>query len=47
MSLFFHVVFESMLLNHAKPCRNWTFQRFERVAEKKERNVANEKSDTR
>ena len=36
-----------MLLNHANPCRNWTFQRFARVAEKKERNGTNETSDTR
>ena len=43
----FYVVFESKLLNYANPCRNWTFQRFARVAEKKERNGTNEKSDTR
>ena len=36
--------FESTLLNCANPCRNWTFQRFARVAEKKERNGTNEKS---
>ena len=36
-----------MLLNYANPCRNWTFQRFARVAEKKERNGTNEKSDIR
>ena len=36
-----------MLLSHANPCRIWTFQRFEMVAEKKERNGTNEKSDTR
>ena len=30
-----------------KPCRNWTFQLFARVAKKKERNGANKKSDTR
>ena len=37
------VVFESTLLNCANPCRNWTFQRFARVAEKKERNGTNKK----
>ena len=42
-----YVVFESTLLNYANPCQNWTFQRFARVAEKKERNGINEKSDTR
>ena len=42
-----YVVFESTLLNYANPCRNCTFKRFERVAEKKERNGTNEKSDTR
>ena len=42
-----YVVFQSTLLNYANPCRNWTFQRFARVAEKKERNGTNEKSDTR
>ena len=36
-----------MLLNYANPCRNWTFKRFARVAEKKERNGTNEKSDIR
>ena len=36
--LFFYVVFESPLLNYANTCRNWTFQRFASVAEKKERN---------
>ena len=36
-----------MLLNYANPCRNLTFQRYTRVAEKKERNGTNEKSDTR
>ena len=34
----FYVVFESTLLNYANPCLNWAFQRFARVAEKKERN---------
>ena len=30
--------FEStLLLQYANPCRNWTFQRFARAAEKKER----------
>ena len=43
----FYVVFESTLLIYANPCRNWTFQRFARVAEKKERNGTNEKYDTR
>ena len=42
-----YAVFESTLLNYANPCGNWTFQRFARVAEKKERNEFNEKSDTR
>ena len=43
----FDVVFESTLLNCANPCRNWTFQRFARVAEKKERNGTNKESDSR
>ena len=43
----FDVVLESTLSNYANHCRNWTFQRFARVAEKKERNGTNEKSDTR
>ena len=43
----FYVVFESTLLNYANSCRNWTFKRFTRVAENKERNGTNEKSDTR
>ena len=38
---------ESTLLNYANPCRNWTSQRFARVAEKKERNGTNKKSDIR
>ena len=42
-----YVTFESTLLNYANPCRYWTFQSFARVAEKKERNGINEKSDTR
>ena len=42
----FYVVFESTLLNYANPCRNWTFQRFVIVAEKKERNGTNEETDT-
>ena len=42
-----NVVFETTLLNNANPCRNWTFQRFARVAEKNERNGANEKFDAR
>ena len=41
------VVFESTLLNYANPCQNCTIQRFARVAEKKERNEINERSDTR
>ena len=48
MSLFFmSFLKKSMLLNYANPCRNWTFHRFARVAEKNERNGTNEKSDTR
>ena len=40
--------FESkLLLKYANPCRNWTFQRFARTAQKKGRTVANKKSDTR
>ena len=42
----FYVVFKSTLLNYANPWRNWTFQRFVRVAEKKELNGTNKKSDT-
>ena len=38
---------ESTLLNYAYPCRNWTFQRFARAAQKKGRNGTNKKSDTR
>ena len=34
-------VFESTLLNYAYPCRNWTFQRFARAAQKKGRNGTN------
>ena len=41
------VIFESTLLNCANPCQNWTFQPFTWVAEKKERNGKNKKSDTR
>ena len=37
----FYVVFESTLLNYANPCRNWTFQYFARVAEKKGRECQN------
>ena len=39
--IIFYVVFESTLLNYANPCRNWTLQRFARVAEKKECNGKN------
>ena len=39
-----YVVFESTLLNYANPCRNWTYQRFARAAQKKGRNGTNEKS---
>ena len=39
--------YESTLLNYAYPCRNWTFQRFARAAQKKGRNETNKKSDTR
>ena len=42
-----YVVVESTLLNNANPCRNWTFQRIARAAQKKGRNGTNEKSDTR
>ena len=42
-----YVVFLSTLLNYANPCRNWTFQRLARAAQKKGRNGTNEKSDTR
>ena len=38
---------ESTLLNYAYPCRNWTFQRFARAAQKKGCNGTNKKSDTR
>ena len=39
--------FEStLLLKYANPCRNWTFQRIARAAQKKGRNGTNEKSDT-
>ena len=44
--IMFYVVFESTLLNYANPCQNWTFRRFARVAEKKERNGTDKKSDT-
>ena len=37
----------TLLLKHANPCRNLTFQRFVRAAHKKGRNGTNEKSDTR
>ena len=40
------LLWESTLLNYADPCRNWTFQRFERAAQKKGRNRTNEKSGT-
>ena len=39
--------FESTLLNYAKPCRNWTFQRSAWAAQMKGRNGTNEKYDTR
>ena len=39
--------YESTLLNYAYPCRNWTFKRFARAAQKKGRNGTNKKSDTR
>ena len=40
--------FESkLLLRYASLCRNWTFQRFARAAQKKGRNGTNEKSDNR
>ena len=39
--------YESTLLNYAYPCRNWTFQRFARAAQKKGRNGTNKKYDTR
>ena len=45
----FHIcmsVFDSTLLSFANPSRNWTFQRFARVAEK-ERNGKKEEKDTR
>ena len=38
----FDVVFDSTLLKCANPCRNWTFLRFPKVAEKKECNKTNE-----
>ena len=44
---YFMPFFESTLLNNANPCRNCTLQRFEGVAEKKERNGTNKLSDTR
>ena len=40
-------LFESTLLNYANPFRNWTFRRFGRVAEKKERKGTNTKSGSR
>ena len=43
----FYVVFDSTLVNYANPSRNWTFQRFAMVAEKKERIGTNKKYDTR
>ena len=42
-----YVVFQSTLINYADPCRDWTFQSIARLAEKKERNGVNKKSDTR
>ena len=39
--------FNQHFFNYANTCRNWTFQRFAMVAEKKERNGTNEKSDNR
>ena len=42
-----YVVFVSTYLNYANPCRNRTFQRFARAAQKKGRKGTNEKSDTR
>ena len=44
---YFVSFFESTLLNYANLCRNWSFQRFVWVAEKKGRNGTNVKSDTR
>ena len=41
--IYFHAVFKSTLLNYANPCRSWTFQRFARVTEKKERSGTNKK----
>ena len=38
-TFYLHVFVESTLLNYAKPSRKWTFQRFARVAVKKERNA--------
>ena len=38
---------KSMSLKNANPCRNWTFQRFASVSERKERIGTNKKSDTR
>ena len=38
-------IFESMLLNYAYPCRNWTFQHFARAALKNGRNGINKKLD--
>ena len=40
-------IFESMLLNYAYPCQNWTFQHFARAALKNGRNGTNKKSDSR
>ena len=37
-------IFESMLLNYAYPCQNWTFQHFARAALKNGRNGINKKT---
>ena len=36
-------IFESMLLNYANPCRNWTFQHFAYAALKNGRKGINKK----
>ena len=46
MYFYFNVVKESTILNCANHCRNWTFKRFARVAEKKERNGTNKENLT-
>ena len=45
--IIFYVVFESTLLNCTNTSLNWTFQRFARIANKKERNGTDKKSDNR